>query len=125
LRSVVFDSGALVALERGDVRMLALAAELVAARRAAHVPAGVVAQVWRASPRRHHLIRLLRAGALRTEAMSEEIALRIGVLLAATGTADVVDAHVALLGRRLAARIATSDPDDIGGLDPTLDLVVV
>jgi predicted nucleic acid-binding protein len=125
VRTVVLDAGAFIALERRDARALALIAELVAGRRVAHVPTGVVAQVWRGSPRQHAAIRLLRTGAVRAEPLSEEVALRIGLLLAATGTSDVVDAHVVLLARRLDALVVTSDPDDLVRLDRGLDLVTV
>jgi len=125
MRTVVLDAGAFIALERRDARTLALVAELVAGGRVAHAPAGIVAQVWRGSPRQHAMIRLLRSGAVRVESMSEEVALRIGLLLAATGAWDVIDAHVVLLARKLNALIVTSDPDDLGQLDPDLDLVVV
>ncbi len=36
----------------------------------------------------------------------------MGLLLAKSGTSDVIDAHVALLARRLQATVLTSDPDD-------------
>ncbi|MHB8620809.1 MAG: PIN domain-containing protein [Chloroflexota bacterium] len=125
MRAVVLDAGALIALERRDIRALALAAELVANRLVAHVPAGVVAQVWRGSPRQHALIRLLRTEVLRVESLSAEVALRIGLLLASTGTSDVIDAHVALLARAFKAVVVTSDPDDLRRLDATLELVTV
>lgn len=64
---VVLDAGALIALERRDTRMLALADELYAARRTGYVPAGVVAQTWRGSARQHAMVRLLRAGAVRVD----------------------------------------------------------
>jgi hypothetical protein len=44
-------------------------------------------------------------------------------LLAASGTADVVDAHVVVCARRAGQRVATSDPDDLRRLDPSLDVV--
>jgi hypothetical protein len=125
VRTAVLDAGAFIALERGDARVLALVAELVAGRQVAHVPSGVVAQVWRGSPRQHAMIRLLRSGAVRTEALSEEIALRIGLLLDSAGTGDVVDAHVVLLARKLDALVVTSDPDDLRLMDQRLDLVTV
>jgi hypothetical protein len=125
VKTVVLDAGAFIALERRDASTLALVAELVADRRVAQVPAGVVSQVWRGSPRQQPIIRLLRTGAVRTESMTEEIALRIGLLLAATGTRDVVDAHVVLLARKLNALVVTSDPDDLRRLDADLDLVTV
>jgi hypothetical protein len=49
----------------------------------------------------------------------------LGLLLAKSGTSDVVDAHVALLARRLHATVVTSDPDDLTALDPILTVVTV
>lgn len=40
-----------------------------------------------------------------------------------SGTRDVVDASVALLARRHHAVVVTSDPDDLGRVDPSLPLV--
>lgn len=125
MRAAVLDAGAFIALERRDARALALVAELVQGRRVGHAPAGVVAQVWRGSPRQQALMRLLRTGAIRVESMSEEIALHIGLLLAAAGTSDVIDAHVALLARRVGAVVVTADADDLRRLDAGLDLVTV
>lgn len=115
----------MIALERRDTRMLALADELHRARRIGYVPAGVVAQIWRGSARQHATMRLLRAGAVRVDSLTEDVAYRLGLLLAKSGTSDVVDAHVALLARRLRATVVTSDPDDLTALDSTLILVVV
>jgi predicted nucleic acid-binding protein len=125
LRTAVFDAGAFIALERRDTRALALVAELVEGRRTGYVPAGVLAQIWRGSPRQHAVTRMLRTGALHTESMSQEVALRTGLVLARTGTSDVVDAHLVLLGRKLNAVVVTSDMDDLRRLDPGLDLVAV
>ncbi len=122
---VVLDAGAIIALERRDTRMLALADELLEARRIGYVPAGVVAQTWRGSTRQHATARLLRAGAVRIDPLSEDVAYRLGLLLAKSSTSDVVDAHVALLARRLHATVLTSDPDDLAALDPALPLVTV
>ncbi len=94
-------------------------------RRIGYVPAGVVAQTWRGSARQHAMVRLLRAGAVRVDPLSEDVAYRLGILLAKSGTSDVVDAHVALLARRLQAIVLTSDPDDLTALDDTLKLVMV
>ncbi|WP_250292732.1 PIN domain-containing protein [Frankia sp. CiP1_Cm_nod1] len=125
MRTTVLDTGALIALEHRDGRMLALAADLVGARVAAHMPAGVLAQAWRGSPRQHAVMKLVRTGAVRVESLSEEIAARIGLLLAASGASDVVDAHVVLLARKLRATVVTSDPHDLRKLDPALGLVVL
>jgi hypothetical protein len=80
---------------------------------------------WRGSACQHATVRLLRAGAVRVDSLSEDVAYRLGLLLAKSGTSDVVDAHVALLARRLHATVLTSDPDDLTALDPTLTLVTV
>lgn len=57
--------------------------------------------------------------------MSEAVAYRIGLLLASSRSADVVDGHVAILGRSLGAVVLTSDPEDLRRVDPKLDIVVV
>jgi hypothetical protein len=41
----------------------------------------------------------------------------VGRLLAASGTADIVDAHVVVCARRAGQRIVTSDPEDLRVLD--------
>jgi len=125
LKPVVLDAGALIALEKRDRRMLALADELIRARVIAHVPAGVVAQVWRGTAKQQPVVRLLRAQAVRVHPMTESTAYGIGLLLATSRTSDVVDAHVAILGRALRAVVLTSDPVDLLRLDASLDVVSV
>lgn len=49
----------------------------------------------------------------------------VGRLLAVSGTADVVDAHVVLCARRTGQAVATTDPDDLRRLDPTLAVVAL
>lgn len=122
---LVLDAGAFIALERRDTRMLAVADELHRARQVGYTPAGVVAAVWRGSARQHAVGRLLRAGAVQIEPLSAELAYGIGRRLGRTSTSDVIDAHVAVLARRLRATVLTADPDDLAALDPTLTLVVV
>lgn len=119
---MVLDSGALIALERRDPRMLAVADELHRAQQVGHVPVGVVAQVWRGSARQHSVGILLRSGAIRIDEMSAELGYRLGVL-GRSGGSDVVDAHVVYLARQLNAVVITSDPDDLAALDPTLQLI--
>jgi len=43
---LVLDTGALIALERGDKRMIALLRRALAQGRAFRVPSGVVGQAW-------------------------------------------------------------------------------
>jgi hypothetical protein len=47
------------------------------------------------------------------------------MLLAATRTRDLVDAHVVICGRRAAQPIVTSDPHDLRRLDPNAQLITV
>lgn len=51
-------------------------------------------------------------------------AVSVGQPLAASGTADIADAHVVICARRSAQRV-TSDPDELAALDPALDLIIV
>lgn len=125
MNPVVLDAGALIALERRDARMVALGSEIVGARCQAHTPAGVVAQIWRGSSRQHAIARLVRSGIVRVDPLTDGVAFQIGLLLAASGTSDVVDGHVALLARRIRGTVVTSDPEDIVALDPKLTVFTV
>jgi hypothetical protein len=49
----------------------------------------------------------------------------VGILLAASRTTDITDAHVVICARRKAEHIVTCDPDDLQCLDPAARLVVV
>ena len=113
----VLDTGALIALERRDRRMIALLDAVITHRLAAFVPAGVVAQAWRGSASQHAIAKLLRAAAVRIEPLDDATAFRIGLKLAETAGSDVIDAHVALLAARVGGRVFTSDPNDIRRLD--------
>ena len=57
---IVLDAGALIALDRGDKRMIALLHRALAQGRTFRVPAGVVGQVWR-DGRQVTLARFLRS----------------------------------------------------------------
>ena len=118
----MFDTGALIAVERGD---RAVAVLLVEARRSSApitVPAGCVAQVWRNPARQARTATLLRQSNVEIVALDDADARRVGLLLAATGTRDVVDAHVALCAHRTGRPVLTSDPDDIRRLAPSADV---
>ncbi|MFF0532044.1 PIN domain-containing protein [Nocardia amikacinitolerans] len=123
---VVLDSGALIVLEQ---RSAAVVAALEYAQRNSYdilVPATVLAQCWRNSPRQHSVSRFLKTRAVRVVDLTEPHAYAVGKLLADTGTADVVDAPVIVLARGLrAALVLTSDPDDLKALDPAVRLHVV
>lgn len=122
-RPVVLDAGALVAFERNDRRIRRLV-ELAAEHGASvHVPAGVIGQVWRDGSRQARLARLLKSGLLDVRDLDLDEARAAGSLCGIAGTADVIDASVALLARRHHAAVVTSDPDDLRRLDPELSLI--
>lgn len=125
MTALVLDTGALIALDRGDREM---AGRLSVAR--AHglrvtIPAGCVAQALRDPRRQVPLVRLLRLPATEVVGLGEAEAWGVGMVLAGSGTADVVDAHVALVAQRLGAPVLTSDPDDLRAIDPSLDIVAI
>ena len=119
--SVLYDAGALIAAER-NVR--AIWADHRARLEAGSVPvttAPVVAQVSRNAPQ-VQLRRFLRGcetlGFLSTEGHE------VGSLLARTGAADVVDAHVVLVASRRGCPVLTSDPADLVELSQLLSPAV-
>lgn len=124
-RGVTLDAGALIALDRDDRRVVALLAR--AQETSAHVtiPATALAQAVRNPARQARLARLVRQPATHVVALGRVDATGVGRLLAASGTADIVDAHVVLCARRTGQAVATSDPDDLHHLDPSLTLVTV
>ena len=53
-------------------------------------------------------------------ALDADDARRVGMMLASSGTTDVVDAHVAVCALRRGGTVLTSDPGDIEALAPNL-----
>lgn len=122
-RSVVLDAGALIAFERNDRKVRALIELAMAHGVPLHSPAGVVGQVWRDGKRQARLARLVGSGIIEVEALDREEAQAAGVLCGRSGSSDVIDASVALLARRHAAMVVTSDAGDLKRIDPRLPLV--
>ncbi len=89
------------------------------------MPATVVAQVIRQPERQIRLFRLARAPTTDVVALDRVDATHAGRLLAASGTADMVDAHVVVCANRAGQRVVTSDPHDLARLDPRLPLLTV
>lgn len=77
------------------------------------VSSAVVGQVWRDGRKQANLSRLL-AG-VRIDGLLDSDGRRVGELLAAAGSSDIVDAHVALMTAPHDV-VLTSDPDDIRAL---------
>ena len=119
-RPVTLDSGALIAIERGDERIRALLSLAAAYGGRIYVPTAVVAEVWRGGMgRQARLATFLNAGERfgHVEFVTLDLAgaKLIGLLLARAGVADggVTDAMVAWCALRFDTRILTSDPEDI------------
>lgn len=111
--NLVLDAGALIGIDRDDRRTAGLV-ELGRRSGATLVTAApVVAQAWRGSARQARLARVLAMIDVRSTHLLEARA--AGELLAASGTADVVDALLALLAVP-GDQLLTSDPDDLRSL---------
>jgi len=124
--TLVFDAGALIAIERRAPRMQALVQQARARNVSFIIPTAVVAQVVRTGGRQANLRRFLADPALRFDELSYPTALRIGALLGESGTADVVDAAVVACARSMnRCPVATSDPGDLAKLDAELPLIVI
>ncbi len=108
--SVVYDAGVLIAAEANSRRVWADHKARLEAGLEPLTTAPVVAQVSRA-PRQVQLRRFLRG--CRTVGLLPDDAHRIGALLAMAGTADVVDAHVAVVASDVQGVVWTSDPVDL------------
>jgi hypothetical protein len=109
--SVILDSGALVAVERGDRDTVALIKHELSAGRAPLTHGGIVGQVWRGGAGRQATLARLLPG-LEIAPLDAALGRRAGVLLAKTRTADVIDAALVLLGSD-GDTVLTSDPRDL------------
>jgi hypothetical protein len=124
-RGVTLDAGALIALDRDDRRVVALLARALETSARVTIPATALAQAVRNPARQARLARLVRQPTTDVVPLDRVDATGVGRLLAASDTADVVDAHVVLCARRARQAVATSDPEDLRHLDPSLTLVTV
>jgi hypothetical protein len=122
---VTLDAGALIALERDDRKVLVLLARARETGARVTVPATALAQVVRAPARQVLLARLVRQPTTDVVPLGRVDATSVGRLLAASGTSDIVDAHVVICARRADQQVATSDADDLRTLDPDLRVVRV
>lgn len=122
---IVLDAGALIALDRGDKRMIALLQRALSRGRTFRVPAGVVGQAWRDGRTQATLARFLRSEEVEIVPLDEQLARSCGELCGAANSRDIIDASVVILAREHRDPIATSDPDDLRRLDPTAWIIPV
>ncbi len=116
--ALVLDTGGLIAYQRAD-RMTALLID-AATRRGQPIvtSSGCVAQAWRqGGPRHARLARLLRG--VVEHGITADISRSLGGLCGRSGTADVVDAHVASITGD-GDVVATSDDGDLRLLFTTI-----
>jgi hypothetical protein len=122
---ITLDAGGLIALDRDDRRVVVLLARASETGARVTIPATALAQAVRRPERQARLARLIRQPTTDIIDLDRVDATNIGRLLAASGTADIVDAHVVICGRRSNQRIVTSDPGDLQALDPTVQLIAL
>lgn len=122
---ITLDAGGLIALDRNDRRVVALVARATERGMRITVPTTALAQAMRNPARQARLSRLVRQAGTDLVSLDGPDATLVGLLLAGTATADIVDAHVVVCARRFGQPVVTSDPDDLKRIAPELRLVVV
>jgi hypothetical protein len=122
---MTLDAGGLIALDRDDRRVVVLLARARETGARVTVPAPALAQAIRRPERQVRLSRLIRQPGTDVVALGRVDATHVGRLLAASGTSDIVDAHVVICARRAGQPVVTSDPTDLRQLDPALRLIAL
>ncbi|MHB1875380.1 MAG: PIN domain-containing protein [Streptosporangiaceae bacterium] len=122
---MTLDAGALIAFDRGDRRVLILLARARETGAVITIPATALAQAVRRPERQARLARLIRQPGTHVVGLDRVDATSVGRLLAASGTADIADAHMVICARRAGQPIVTSDPGDLSALDPAIGLVAI
>jgi predicted nucleic acid-binding protein len=109
---IVFDTGALVALERRKQRAVQIWTMASRDEREIFVPGAVIAEWWRGRTAVRERILV----GITIEPVEGRLGRAAGEALAATPGATVVDAIVMALAARLGATVFTSDVDDLEDL---------
>jgi len=125
VNGITFDTGGLIALDRNDRRVVALLARATELGMRTTIPATALAQAMRNPARQARLSRLIRQASTDLVALNGPDATAVGLLLARSATADIVDAHVVICARRARQAVITSDAGDLRRIAPDLHLVVV
>jgi len=125
VNGIVFDAGGLIALDRGDRRVLAILARAAERGLRITIPATALAQAIRAPARQPRLARLIRQPGTDLVALDGPDATAVGLLLAQMASAGIVDAHVVIGARRAGQAVVTSAAADLRRIAPELPLVKV
>lgn len=122
---LTLDAGGLIALDRGDRKLLSLLARARENGDRITIPATALAQALRSPARQVRIVRLCRQPATDLVALDGPEASAVGLLLAESRTADIVDAHVVICARRAQQAVLTSDPDDMTRVAPDVIAIKV
>jgi predicted nucleic acid-binding protein len=125
MSGITFDAGGLIALDRNNRQVVALIARATERGMRISIPATALAQAIRNPARQVRLSRLIRQAGTNVIALNGPDATAVGLLLARTATADVIDAHVVICAQRAGQAVVTSDADDLRRIAPGLRLLVV
>jgi predicted nucleic acid-binding protein len=109
---LLLDAGFLVAVDRDERAAREFLTAALIHRTPLTTTHPVVAQVWRDGARQARLARLLAA----VDVVPLDDGAEVGRVLARTGTADVVDAHLVITAVRRAEPILTGDVVDLEAL---------
>ena len=128
-KPITFDAGALIAIERGDPAVRALARVLATSNTLILVPAPAVAEVWRGETgRQARLAQFLRTGLehghIEIIALDLPVAKEVGVILGRVSM-SIADAAVCRCAVLTRGTVVTSDPDDIQKIIPSARITVV
>ncbi len=125
MKGLTLDAGALIAIDKNDRKMLALLAQTDELGLRITIPSTALAQAMRNPARQARLSRLIRQPETDLVKLDGPDATAVGLLLAKTGTSDIVDAHVVVCAIRAGQPVVTSDPKDLLLLEPNLNLIRV
>ncbi len=125
MSGITLDAGALIALDRNDRRVIALLARAAAVGARVTIPACALAQALRRPAQQARLARLVRQPSTDLMPLDGPAATSVGLLLAASRTSDIADAHVVVCGRKTKQVVVTSDPKDIRRLDSSLEIITI
>jgi hypothetical protein len=111
---LILDAGVLISIDRAE-RSARRVLEVLSDRAVVRTTEPVVAQVWRDGARQALLADVLGGTVIHPFVDGRSI----GRLLRASGTSDVVDAHLVHLAALLGEPVLTGDPDDLRSIAAT------
>lgn len=125
MNGLTFDAGGLIALDRNNRRVLSLLERAREKGARITIPATALAQAMRNPARQARLSRLVRQASTDLVPLDGPGATAVGLMLARTGTADIVDAHVVICAERAGQAVVTSDAGDLRRISAALRLIAV